>query len=104
MFTVGILVILISIGLVAGSKVMRSSADKQIKSEIEMIESALKLYKVEWKEYPPLNSSNVLDCAEFLRDLPIKKDSVYYDPYEEPYKYQINDKGFIEVYSDNYGL
>lgn len=104
MFTVGILVILISIGLVAGSKVMRSSADKQIKSEIKMIESALNLYKVEWKEYPPLNSSNVLDCAELLKDLPMKKDTKYYDPYEEPYRYQINDKGFIKVYSDNYGL
>jgi type II secretory pathway pseudopilin PulG len=104
MFVVGIFVILISISMVAGSKVLRDSVNKQMKSELKMIESALKVYKTQWGEYPPLNDPDKLDCAEYLKDLPIHKDIYYYDPYEEPYEYRINDNGKIEVYSDNYGL
>lgn len=65
LFVVTILIILIGIGMVSAGKLIRSSADTQIKAEIKMIQSAVEAYKVRWGDYPT-STANQVDFAQYL--------------------------------------
>lgn len=57
MFVVAILVILIGISWVAGTKVLRSQAKSKTKAEITMLVAAVKQYKDRFGAYPPNDTS-----------------------------------------------
>lgn len=98
MFVVTILVILIGIGMVAGSKIMRKSADTQINSELKMIQSAIEVYKVKNQVYP--DKDNIVNEVMDLKVITING-SQFIDPYDEEYKYLIDVNGFMKVYSQS---
>jgi len=66
MFVVGILVILIGISWVAGTKVLRKQAKSKTKAEITMLVAAVKQYKDRHGEYPPEASNDALDFGAYL--------------------------------------
>lgn len=66
MFVVGILVILIGIGGVAGNKILRKTAETKCKAEIKMLCAAVNQYKTRWGQYPEQSSGTSLDFAEHL--------------------------------------
>lgn len=59
MFVVAILVILIGISWVAGTKVLRSQAKSKTKAEITMLVAAVKQYKDRYGNYPELSGNTV---------------------------------------------
>lgn len=109
MFVVTILVILISIGFVAGTKTLRKQAYMKTKAEIKMIESACRQYKDRYGNFPDITGSEVEvdflnhlakipDIASFTGDrkmfIDCKKHAIntegnkILDPYEQVYMYQ----------------
>ena len=67
MFVVGILVILIGISWVAGSKILRKSAAAQTKAELKMLHAAVEAYKVRWGSYPTGTSTPAsLNFVQYL--------------------------------------
>ena len=66
MFVVGILVILIGIGGIAGSKAIRKQMEVQTKAEITMLKAAVRQYKTRWGEYPVQTSDTKFSFAEYL--------------------------------------
>ena len=68
MFVVAILVILIGISWVAGTKVLRSQAKSKTKAEIKMLVSAVEQYKERYGVYPPDGGDydGTLNFAEYL--------------------------------------
>jgi len=67
MFVVGILVILIGISWVSGSKILRKTAEAQTKAELVMILKACDAYKVRWGSYPKADGYNgPVDFMEML--------------------------------------
>lgn len=98
LFVVTILVILIGIGMVAGNKVMRASANTQINAELKMIQSAIDIYKSENKVYP--DKDNIVNEIRKLKVIPTKG-SQFIDPYDEEYKYLIEKNGLMKVYSES---
>lgn len=67
MFVVAILVILIGISWVAGTKVLRSQAKSKTKAEIKMIVSAIQQYKDRFGAMPEDSGTAAdLDFAEYL--------------------------------------
>ena len=67
MFVVAILVILIGISWVAGTKVLRSQAKQKTKAEIKMLVSAMHQYKERFGSFPPsANYNGPLNFGEYL--------------------------------------
>lgn len=97
MFVVSILIILISIGIVAGGKVMRASVNTQINAELKMIQTAIDIYKTDHKAYP--DKDNIVNEVMRLKAVP-NNGIQFIDPYDEEYKYLI-DNGFMKVYSES---
>jgi len=98
MFVVGILVILIGIGWVAGAKILRKSADTQINAELKMIQTAIDIYKTDKGFYP--SEDNIVNQVKDLKVIPTNNGQ-FYDPYDEQYKYIIDQNGFFKVYSQS---
>lgn len=98
MFTVSILIILIGIGMVAGNKILRKSAEVQINAELKMIQVAINIYKTDHKVYPDKD-----DIVNEVRDLKVipTNNGQFIDPYDEEYKYLIDGNGFMKVYSES---
>ncbi len=121
MFSVAILVILISIGFVAGTKVLRSQANTKTRAEIKMIRSACIQYKDRYNSFPSLSETDIdINFGEFLSKVPpnsgfigsrpmyidYKRHNINYDsgtisdPYENPYQYKYDkDKNTILIWS-----
>lgn len=97
MFVVSILIILISIGLVAGGKVMRASTNTQINAELKMIQTAIDIYKTDHRVYP--DKDNIVNEVMRLKAVP-NNGAQFVDPYDEEYKY-LMDNGFMKVYSES---
>lgn len=98
MFVVTILVILIGIGLTAASRVMRASANTQINAELKMIQSAIDVYKSNKGVYP--DKDNIVNEIRDLKVISITG-AQFIDPYDEEYKYLIDDNDFMKVYSQS---
>lgn len=98
LFTVTILIILIGIGLAAGSKIMRKSADTQINAELKMIQAAINVYKIDNKVYP--DKDNIVNEVMKLSSIKTTGNQ-FIDPYGEEYKYLIDENGFMKVYSES---
>lgn len=98
MFVVTILIILIGMGITAGSKVMRSAASTQINAELKMIQSAIDIYKSDKGVYP--DQDNIVNEVRNLKVISITG-AQFVDPYDEEYKYLIDVNGFMKVYSQN---
>lgn len=118
LFVVTILIILISIGLAAGSKVLRKQASIQRSAEIVLIEASIRLYEERYGVLPFTNSGvinfawqlssmrpidnngdGVIDKNDMIGDKRprwIPDDSIMqdfnflYDPYEEKYQIYID--------------
>jgi type II secretory pathway pseudopilin PulG len=102
MFCVGILVVLISIGMYCGSKIMRKSAETQMKAEIKMIHTAIRAYKGDNEQYPISDDPKIITFADSLIDLNVIKqnDGMYIDAYGNPYEYIMEDDQ-MKVFSIN---
>ena len=96
MFVVTILIILIGIGLTAGSRVMRASANTQINAELKMIQAAINIYKSDKGVYP--DQDNIVNEVRKLKVISIRGVQ-FIDPYDKEYKYLIDENGFLKVYS-----
>ena len=57
MITIGILIILMAVSWVAGSKVLRGTKVKQTKADLVMLVNAVEQYKDRWGEYPFTNGN-----------------------------------------------
>ena len=122
LFTIAILVIIIGIGLSAGTKVLRKQVEAQRNAEIVMISSAIEQYKLRWNSYP-FTASGEIDFAKQLSPISSKVDmngdgsvddkdwemrplwleqlnhdwTHIFDPYEEKYQIEVNVDGTYEV-------
>lgn len=70
LFVIGILVILVGISWVAGTKVLRSQTKAKTKAEIILLVGAIEQYKTRWGGYPHSWAGNTydgeLDFGEYL--------------------------------------
>lgn len=81
MFSVGILVILLSISWIAGNKALKSQAKKKIGAEIVAIESAINQYKDRFGSLP-FTSDCVVDFGQYLS--PVLPNGKYKDENNKP--------------------
>jgi len=99
MFAVAILIILIGIGSSSMSKVLKKSADAQIKSDIQQLKVMCEFYK-EKRGFYPINDKGWI-ISEGLRCEAVGiKDGYYLDPYDNFYKMIIEDDKFT-IFSEN---
>jgi len=119
MFVVAILVILIGIGFVAGTKTLRKQAEIKTKAEIKMLVSACHQYKDRYGAFPDITGNIIeFNFCEHLSKIPVTpgfsgdrrffidfkahninlENWIAQDPYEQPYKYQYKDN-IIKVWS-----
>ena len=66
MFVIAILVVLIAISWVAGTKVLRGQTEAKTKAEITLLMSAIEQYKVRFGHYFQQSSNTSLNFAEYL--------------------------------------
>tara|TARA_R100000808_G_C2108921_1_gene123652 strand:+ start:49 stop:420 length:372 start_codon:yes stop_codon:yes gene_type:complete len=92
MFCVGILIILIGIGWINGAKVLRKSADTQIKAEIKQISALIRVYYDDHKVFP-VKDDKIL--AEYLDYKMLNvQDGYFVDPYDEPYEMTVTGQAY----------
>lgn len=94
LFTIMILIILLSISWVAGNKVLRHQLKAKANAEMVMLKSAIERYNVRWGAYP-FDGDQVINFAEQLSDYPIDTDrnTAAYAPKREMYIHY-NSRGF----------
>ncbi|MCM8536843.1 MAG: type II secretion system GspH family protein [Lentisphaeraceae bacterium] len=66
LFVIAILVILIGISWVAGTKVLRNQTIKKTKAEIFLLTDAIRQYKDRFDAYPPEANDKTLNFAAYL--------------------------------------
>lgn len=119
MFVVAILVILIGIGFVAGTKTLRSQAKTKTKAEIKILETACHQYMDRYSNFPDISGKEIeFNFCEYLAKIPpiaeytgdryffidFKRDNINLknwtaqDPYEQPYMYKYVN-GIIKIWS-----
>jgi hypothetical protein len=85
MFVVTILVILIGISWVAGSKILRKSAEAQTKAEVTMLYKACVVYKAHFGSYPVETTFDAdMDFVEHLSKIPPETDPNDYSGSKRP--------------------
>jgi type II secretory pathway pseudopilin PulG len=120
MFVIAILVILIGISWVAGTKVLRKQTQQKTKAEITLLVSAVKQYKERWGSYPGTSTASALDFADYLSKVSpsagwvgerpmfidfkksdmIEDGGTVSDPYENEYMFQLStDENSFIIYS-----
>ena len=85
MFCVGILVILIGIGWVNGAKVLKKSADTQIKAEIKQIEALVRDYYDDHKVIPVKDKK--INAKYLDYKMLTVQDGYFVDPYDDHYEF-----------------
>jgi type II secretory pathway pseudopilin PulG len=119
LFVITILVILISIGFVAGTKVLRKQAKAKTQAEIKILESACYQYKDRYGKFPDISGNKIeFNFCKHLAKIPVTPsfdgDRYFYidfkrhninlsgwtaqDPYEQPYMYKYADNK-IKIWS-----
>lgn len=66
LFVIGILVILVGISWVAGTKVLRSQTKNKTKAEIMLLSGAIEQYRQRFGHYPPQAGNTTLNFGEYL--------------------------------------
>lgn len=93
-FVIGILVILISISWVNGSKTIKTVSTKQVQAEILLIRTALRSYETRWGDFPQ-STSDLVDFGEYLSSISPHED--YVNPANKPLPREM----YIDLKSSN---
>ena len=73
MFVITVLVILISISWINGTKVIDKQIDRKMKAEIATLVKVIELYKIRYGAYPPNDTPGVAQALNFAEKLSSSK-------------------------------